>query len=283
MNDILRLGLFALRYFFSTFCLILLLFGSISLHSLDASQLSTHLSTSSHFSVTISLSSETVQKLKDGGFQLYGFKAVKASGRGVPLVWFATAQYLVNTNVDWSENYQAYISSQLNPNHGDVIKPCRSTKLKADAKTKAISACSSQIINLDEQMIVDKYGNTSVLRGGEVGAISIVNQAQTQWTCGISQAVATPIPNPLFAFPLYGNNKLVITPIKKVLLMFASEPVNTGTVVVESSGSGILVDLTGVQSRDLTYDINNGWGPTDQVWAKIIRVTSDITQLLIEQ
>jgi hypothetical protein len=276
--------LFALRYLlitFITFCLTLLLFGSISIHILDASQLSTQSSTSSHFSVNISLSSETVQKLKDGGFQLYGFKVVKASGRGVPLVWFATNQYLVNTTVDWSENYQAYISTQLNPNPGDVIKPCHSTRLKADAK--AISACSSQFINLGEQMIVDKYGNTSVLRGGEVGAILILNKAQMQWTSGISQAVATSIPNPLSAFPLYGNNKLVITPIKKVLLMFASEPVNTGTVVVKSSAAVVLVDLTDVQSHDLTYDINNGWGPTDQVWAKIISVTSDITQLLIEQ
>ncbi|WP_199245934.1 hypothetical protein [[Phormidium] sp. ETS-05] len=280
MNDIVIFALFKLKYLFITFFLVIMLFIR-SIHSLDASPFSPEVSTFLHFSIHISLSSETVQNLKDGGFQLYGFKAVKASVRGVPLVWFVIDQYLVNTTVDWPEDYQAYISTQLNPIPGDVIKPCPLTKLKAQAKT--IAACSSQVINLGEQMIVDKYGNTSVIQGSEVGAISIVNQAQTQWSCGMSQAVATPIPNPLSAFPLYGNNKIVLTPLKKVLLMFASEPVNTGTVVVESSGSGILVDLTDVQSRDLTYDINNGWGPTDQVWAKIIRVTSDITRLLIEQ
>lgn len=270
-----------MKYPFITFWLILLLFGIFSIHSLDASPPSTQLITYSHFSINISMSSETVQKLKDVGIHLYGFKAVKASVRGVPLVWFVTDQYLVNTTVDCSEDYQAYISTQLNPIPGDVIKPCPLTKLKT--KAKAIAACSSQVINLGEQMIVDKYGNTSVIQGSEVGAISIVNQAQMQWSGGISQAVATPISNPLSAFLLYENNKLVITPLKKVLLMFASKPVKTGTVVVESSGPGILVDLTSVQSRDLTYDINNGWGPTDQVWAKIIPVTSSMTHLLIEQ
>lgn len=250
-------------------------------------------STASDFSVNITMSSETVENLKKAGFQLYGFKAVKASGTGgVPLIWFATDKYLVNTTVDWSEDYQAYISTQLNPSPYEVIKPCPLTesinnRLALKNYTKddrlALTACSSESIELGQEMVVDTYGNTTVMPNGNDSAISIVNKATNQWTCGISQALLNPLTyNPLSAFPLYGSDQCVITPLNKVLLMFASYSLlTTGAVVTQSWGPSVLVDLTGVESRNVTYDLNNGWGPTNQVWAEIIPVNSDLTTKLI--
>jgi hypothetical protein len=251
-------------------------------------------STSSDFSVNITMSSETVENLKKTGFQLYGFKAVKNSGsNGVPLIWFATDEYLVNTTVEWSENYQAYISTQLNLTPYQVVKPCplkesfNASLARKDYRKYpmlALVACSSESIELGQEMFVDTYGNTKVTPNGNDKEISILNESSQQWTCGISQALLNPLKfNPLSAFPLYGRNKCTITPVKKVLLMFASYSLlKTGTVVNKSWGPSVLVDLTDVKSRDLTYDLNNGWSPTDQVWANIVPVNTDITSLLIQ-
>lgn len=253
-------------------------------------------STSSDFSVNITMSSETVENLKKAGFQLYGFKVVvveNSASKGVPLVWFATDEYLVNTTLEWSEDYQAYISTQLNPSLYEVIKPCPlQESINGSLARKdyikdlrlALVACSSESIEINQKMVVDTYGNTTVMPNGNNNAISIVNESAKQWTCGISQALLNPLTfNPLSAFPLYGRSQCVITPVNKVLLMFASYSLlKTGAVVDQSWGPSVLVDLTDVKSRDLTYDLNNGWGPTNQVWATLVPVTSDITPLVIE-
>jgi hypothetical protein len=256
-------------------------------------------STASDFSVNITMSSNTVEKLKKSSFQLYVFKAVKASGTGgVPLVWLATNNYSKNTTVDWSENYQAYISSQINPSPDEMIKSCLSRESMNDkfaikSYTKdnrfAITSCSSESIELGQEMAVDIYGNTSkTITNKNDGVISIVNKTNNQWTCGISQSLLHPLAfNPLSAFPLYGNSQRVITPLNIVLLMFASDsltsdPLTTGAVVTQSWGPSILVDLTKVKSHKVTYDIDNGWGPTNQDWAKVIFANSDLTPILIQ-
>jgi hypothetical protein len=217
------------------------------------------------FTANIKMESNTFDTLKKGGFKLFGFKAIQVSVQGgVPLVWFATDNYLANTQVTWQESYQAYISVQDIPAQGTVI-----------------DASATENIDLSQTMNVTKNGVTSVLATGKAGAISVVSDLGHQWTTGINQIVNN-VAQPLCAVPLYGGNLDTFTPIEKVLFMFATEPYTTGTVIVQAFSQGILVDLTGVQSRDLTYDLNNGWGPTNQVWAKLVPVTSDLTPLLIQ-
>lgn len=217
------------------------------------------------FKANIAMDSNTYNNLKNGGFKLFGFKAVKASVKGgVPLVWFATDNYLANTSITWEENYQAYISSQDNPAQGTVI-----------------TASAFEDINLNQTMKVTKNGVPSVVTTGKPGAISIQSDPGKQWISGINQIVDGS-PNPLCAVPLYGGNLNTFTPINKVFFMFATESYTAGTVIVQSFSEGVLVDLTGVTSRDISYDLNNGWSPTDQTWAKSIPVNSDLTPLLIQ-
>lgn len=217
------------------------------------------------FTANIQMNSNTYDTLKNGGFKLFGFKAVQVSVQGgVPLVWFETDNYLASTDVEWQENYQAYISDQDIPAQGTVVK-----------------ASASADIDLGQTMNVTKNGVLSVVTTGLAGAISVVADLGKQWTTGINQVVDGN-PQPLCAVPLFGGNLDTFKPIEKVLFMFATEPYTTGTVIVQAFSQGILVDLTGVQSRTLTYDLNNGWGPTNQVWAKLVPVTSDITPLLIQ-
>lgn len=217
------------------------------------------------FTANINMNSNTFNSLKNGGFKLFGFKAVQVSVQGgVPLVWFTTDEYLANTKVTWEENYQAYISTQDIPAQGTVI-----------------DASSTEDIDLGQTMNVTQNGVTSVVATGTAGAISVIAELGKQWTTGINQIVDGTA-RPLCAAPLFGGNLDTFKPIQKVLFMFATEPYTTGTVIVQAFSQGIIVDLTGVQSRDLTYDLNNGWGPTNQVWATLVPVTSDITPLVIE-
>jgi len=217
------------------------------------------------FKVEISMDTNTLNKLKDGGYKLFGFKAVQVSVKGgVPLVWFSTDEYLTTTSVQWEESYEAYISTQVSPSQGTTI-----------------IASNTASIDLGNTMNVTKNGAVDVETTGQAGSISVVAELGKQWTTGINQLVQGKT-QPLCAIPLFGGNLNIITPRQKVLLMFATAPYSTGTVIVQSFSSGILVDFTGgFDNRQVTYEINNGWGPTTQTWAKIIPVSTELTPLLI--
>jgi hypothetical protein len=140
--------------------------------------------------IDIMMSGPTVRKMKEAGFALYGFKAVKtANGGAAPVVWFQTlAQVLMQTTtVSWTEQYQAYVStSQIIPNG-------------------SITASSAIDIGLGETAGVDQYGNLTIDEQGTASAISLNNEASAPWTSGISQLTGNGTPSPMVALPLYGN------------------------------------------------------------------------------
>jgi hypothetical protein len=217
-----------------------------------------------NYSVMITMSAATVQALLAGNYYLYGFKAVQATqGGGAPLVWFQTQGYSASTNVAWTEQYQAYTStSQIIPNG-------------------QITASFSTDIDLGQTLQVQAGGIGQVVNGGPSTAISILNQTSTQFTCGISQT-QNGVSAPLCAFPLYGNQMDVIVPIEKVLLMFSTLPVNTGTVIYQAYSSGILVDLTASNQRSVGFDINAGWSWGGYSWGQQVPPNSNLVPLLIE-
>ncbi|UYG08693.1 hypothetical protein [Halomonas sp. M4R1S46] len=215
------------------------------------------------YQVSISMDSDTIEKLKNGGFALYGFKAVKTANQGgAPLVWFQSTSFLDNTVITWDEQYQAYISTD------EII---------ANGK---IHASSSADIDLEQTMMVSQQGTVEVMQEGTPSAISISNLGTSQWTCGISQQTGGST-KPMCAFPLYGKNLDVIAPIEKVLLMFASNTVNTGTVIYKAYSSGVLLDLTSEQTRSVSYDINQGWDWGGQSWGQSVKAQESLVPLLI--
>lgn len=222
------------------------------------------------YSVKITMSKHTVDLLSAGGFKLYGFKAVQATaGGGAPLVWFQTKTFSTTTSVNWKEQYQAY-TSQEEITHGVTI-----------------SSIFPLDIDLDETLSVDNPDGTGVLKnGGSAGAISIENKTTTQLTCGISEKQGDDggSPTPLCAFPLFGNGLDVIAPVEKVLLTFATSPVNTGTVIEQAFAQGYLIDLTDApdNTRSVAFDINEGWSNADNAaWGKPVPANADLPSLLI--
>ena len=86
------------------------------------------------------------------------------------------------------------------------------------------------------------------------------------------------------AFNLYGNSLDVIAPIEMVLFMFASDQINTGTVIEKAFSQGLLIDLTGApnNTRTVSFDINKGWEWGGERWATKVPPSSKLIPLLIQ-
>ncbi|HEY3828221.1 MAG TPA: hypothetical protein VGL57_03385 [Solirubrobacteraceae bacterium] len=225
-------------------------------------------SMSTPYQIVIAMEQATVTALTNDHYYLYGFKAVKASGAtGAPLVWFRSAHFGLKTELEWSEQYQAYTTTE------QIIPRGR------------ITATNPYDIDLDQTLNVTGTDGTGSVdtQSGTSEAISIDNQTSTQFTTGISQVQPGGTVTPMCAFNLYGNHLDLIVPIEQVLLMFSTEPVDTGTVIEQAYSNGLLVDLTASNSRKVGYDINSGWTWGGAAWGRPVPPRTDLVPLLIQQ
>ncbi|MEU1630271.1 hypothetical protein ABZ746_34230 [Streptomyces sp. NPDC020096] len=220
------------------------------------------------YTVTINLDDDTVNALTDNGYHLCGFKAVQSqAAAGKPLVWFTTEKFQNRIDIRWQVNYTAYISTTTDPDNN--------TQIVASSQT---AIALGQTWELPGSKIV-----------GDPGMIGIHNTTQTPYTCGLAQAGdASTAPALICAFPLYGGGLDAIIPIEKVLLTFATKPVNTGTVFEQSFTPSILIDLTAASAntRTVSYDMNKNWSWGDNslaTWGQQLPAKTDLTDLLITQ
>lgn len=229
-----------------------------------ASQSKETQSMSTSYEIDITMSANTVQTLKQQGCSLLAFKAVKTQvTNGAPTVWVSVANYLTSTSLVWEETYAAYISAQQIKNNVNINT---NTNIAAD---------------LGYNVLVDQYGNLTANQNGAAGTISIINQAATPYTTGISQASDNGGMQPLCALPLNGNFMDQVTPIEKVMLVFSSGITNTGTVLYSISSTGFMIDLTGVTDRSVVFDVNTGWSANGASWAQVIPANTALSPLLV--
>ena len=194
-----------------------------------------------NFSVNIAISQENVTTLKQQGFKLFGFKAVNVSVQGgSSVIWYETNQYLASTDVKREEKYQAYISqdTQISPQ-------------------TPIQESNSADIELGQRMTISTTGSLNVTKDEPTNAVSVVADTGVSWTTGLNQLVDGVL-KPLCAVPILSGFLDQFVPINKVLLMLATRPFVSGTVIVQAFSPGILVDLTGVGSRKISFDIGIG-------------------------
>lgn len=223
------------------------------------------------FSVTISMEQPTVEKLTQQNQHLLAFKAVAASDPdgGLPVVWFATDVFGLNTFISWNESFQAYTSiSQIVP-RGRIV------------------ASNPYDIDLGQVLEVTSDAGTGVVKNEGIAEwISIENQVMKSFTCGVSMESAEtqgpPVFAPICAFPLNGKSTVALQPVSKLLLVFAQEPVNTGTVIERSTSEGLLLTFGGMNDRTVKYDIDKGWDWGGEIWGQPIP-SGDITKALIQQ
>lgn len=221
------------------------------------------------YQVTIAMAQPTVEALANSGYYLYVFKAIGGSDKaGLPLVWFRTQHYALNTVIQWEEQYFAYTS----------FTPLASpTPISIGA---SYSIAPGQILNVQTQ------GLGVINDGDQPGALEIDNETMSPFTCGISQphhiAGDEDAPTPICAFPLYGLHSQIFTPVAKVLLLFATDSVAPGTPVETAFSAGVLIDLADANARAVSYDINKGWSWGSSVWAKPVADQTPLHPLLIE-
>ncbi|MCT4601379.1 MAG: hypothetical protein N4A59_00570 [Marinifilum sp.] len=220
-----------------------------------------------NFEIKIKMTAQDVATLKEQGYSLYAFKAVRASGKGSPTVWFnyEPQKLLTVTNINWVEKYQGYNSTSQIIENGTIQS---SNDVSAD---------------LGDKVSIDSNGNLSVTSDAAPASISFLNEAHQQFTIGISQEVSGKFEK-LCAFPILGSGAgRIIEPITKVLLMFSTKVINTGTVITQAFSPGAFIDLTGVDSREVNYNVNDGWSANGATWLKNIPAFTDISSYLIEK
>jgi hypothetical protein len=224
---------------------------------------------SNNYSVEIHMESDTVNQLRDNGFHLYAFRAVYGPSTGKSVVWVVDDDIQNNITITWTFQYGAFISSQSSA-AGTIITN------RTDKKT-----------DLGQAFVVDSAGHVNVVPG-TAGVITISNNYSKEYTCGISE-YKDGVFNPLCASDLPPDVSCMITPIKKVALMFSTQVIEPATVIEVSVGPGIVIDLTDMNNRDVNFDIVSGWrpaivdgtvqfGPGDQINPLLMFMPTDLLQ-----
>ncbi|MFT3769744.1 MAG: hypothetical protein QM820_30270 [Minicystis sp.] len=221
------------------------------------------------YEATITMAQPTVEALALSGDSLYVLKAISASDQaGRPLVWLRTQHYALNTVLRWDEQYAAY------------------TSFTPIAPHTPISIGASYAIAPGQVLEVQAQGVGTVSDGSMPGQLAIDNQTTSPFTCGISQPHHVDgdedASTPVCAFPLYGLHSQVFTPVAKVLLLFATDPIAPGTPVERAFAPGLLIDFSDAAARAVSYDINTGWSADSAVWATPVANQALLAPLLIE-
>jgi hypothetical protein len=214
------------------------------------------------YGITVTMDENTVAQLQRDRCVLYAFKAVRGAADGRPLVWCRREDFSLPMKVSWSETYTAYTS----------------TDTRIIPGTQILASASYDIEPGQTLMVMNHEGTGQVILGSDPRAITISNQTTAQFVCGISHPISEGI-QPFCAFPLPGNGEVLITPIEKVFLMFATEPLDTGTVVEQSFSQGVLVDLTVDREQTVEYVIDRGWTP--KPGAEVVPPDTNLVSLLI--
>jgi hypothetical protein len=223
-----------------------------------------------NYSISLNMSDETVLALEKRNYKLYGFKAVTSDVPGSPVIWFKVDTYGKLTDFQWERQLNAY------------------TSLSSIIPGGRILATNPYQIDLGQTLDVTSTKGLGTVSGdGLPNLIRIRNKTTTEFTCGISESVNENgkqlSPSPICAFPLFGMNSEHLQPIEKVMLMFATSPYDAGTVVEQSFGPALLIDLTKENRRAVGYDINKGWEWGGGTWATAYPVGTNLDELLVAQ
>lgn len=219
-----------------------------------------------NYQITLTLDQDSADELQQEGYSLYAFKAVQTSAKGSPVVWFATTDYGLTATISWQEQYQGYTSKSDPVPDGQI------------SVSNAYNMDLNQTLNITSPTGTGQVDTTT----GTPRAVTIYNQTTTAFTCGLSQQQGNGTYSPLCAFPLHGGSEDLIAPIEKVLLMFATQQVNTGTVIEKAFGPGVLIDLTEAASRAVAYNIDAGWNAGGASWAQKVPPNANLVPILIQ-
>jgi len=196
-----------------------------------------------NYSIQIAFNDVTLTALKQNGWQLRAFKGVKGPQGGIPTLWFSINEFSSTASISWEDEYGAYVDNkQLNSG-------------------VQVDISSNQPIDAGDVMTLNDDGRTSIsTNGGMANAFTIYNAKQEEWLCGITQSANGNPPSSICAFNLYGSSMDIMEPYEKVVLLFATSQMDTGTVVEEAESASVEIVLSlDNPSVQLAFDINKSW------------------------
>ncbi|WP_034492833.1 hypothetical protein [Afifella pfennigii] len=212
-------------------------------------------------SVTIVLNDETLKQLKMQAARLYALRAVTSADRtGQPTVWYRNDNLLASNYVQWDATYEAYIST-------DPLTPYETVRPQS-----TVAIAPSQMATISDA------GLLSTQVGDLDGRFQIRNAGDTAYTCGIIGAPQ--IGGNYCAFHITVGGLVVITPTDKAFFMFASQTFQVGTIIAQSFGAGILLDVPSGETT-ISFDVATGWSVGSSVTSEEIEAGKSLQDILI--
>eukprot|EP01040_Poterioochromonas_malhamensis_P017231 gene17231-19750_t len=220
-------------------------------HSTFAS--SKRMASGSTYNVTLNIDTATLKQLRDQGYTLYAFKGIKPSSKAtLSTVWFALQDYMEETTITWTEEYQAYISlSKLD--NGATINSFTKRMMSA-GNYATVDSTGEGILTIS----TDSSSGTS----NEIEAVSynFYNPSKTIYACGLSHKNPDGTVKPICATPLNPGNAVPIVPIQKVFFFFSTGQLNLGQAFTQATSDGFLLDLTMTPNMTISYNTQDTWG-----------------------
>ena len=223
------------------------------------------------FSINVEINPLDLFGLKENGYKLYVFKAVKTSCEGAACVGsvFGPEFLLTQTQINCEEEVHAYISDDV-VEENKVIYPRQRISLK--------SGNSIQI---------DSSGHFQATQTGRGHGIHVQSKTNASYTIGLAQKIWTieknVAPSILFATSLTGVGKsCTMTTTDKVLLIFSTENYDSGTPLHKTISTGAFIDMSGFAHRAVSFNLENGWQAHGADWLKVIPAFRNLKDLLLE-
>jgi hypothetical protein len=220
--------------------------------------------------ITLTLDDATVNALSGSGIKLLAWKCVGNSDAGTkPLIWSVYQTLYMNNYVSYGPSFSVYTAENTAITKGTVILPN-----------------SQYPIDTDETLVLSADGSAKAVNGGTAGAVTVISNATISYTCGLSQAQGSSQSIvPYCGATIYPGFEETFYPVDKVLLALSSANLSQGQYIASLDGSVtsatsvraataaigrsmLLVDLTGSDSRSVSYSIDKGWSNDGGVWAK---------------
>jgi hypothetical protein len=204
------------------------------------------------YSITIDLNDgDTLDFLSGRSLRVY--KSVGSGATGLPVVWFSQNAFSDFVTFSWTEQYAGFVTDGGTPTDGISVKDV-----------------SPQALDLGQKLIALDTGKVMPSNSGVPGAITVKNNGERDWMCGMGQEVKGQM-SPICAFDLGGQGEQVIMePYEKLLLVFEStNQVDTGTVVATALSASLTVELDGSNlERTVVFRKSTGWSTNTEFWAK---------------
>eukprot|EP01034_Spumella_vulgaris_P026291 gene26291-32853_t len=199
----------------------------------------------SSYNLNIDVNSTSLKALKASNMLLYAFKGVNSPANVASTIWFKEDSLYEKNNLTWEVKHDVYISAKDNIDVGTKV---------VSSTTRSTDAGGTANVNDDNTIDLDKSKGIPMF-------YSFLNTGVKPHTCGLSSLNPKGVSVPICATILHGGNAVGIEPIEKVYLVFSNALHQEGTVLMQTSAPGYIVDVTdeSMQGATVNFDIETGW------------------------